>query len=52
MLIEADFLTEIFDESIVLIFHEKADVVLTRKYVNRGRFSDRDIRRKHCPDLS
>ena len=49
---EADFLTEIFEESIVLIVHERAGVVLTRKYVNRGRLFGRDIRRKRCPDLS
>ena len=40
------FRTEIFEESIVLIFHEKADVILTRKYVNRDRLSVRDIRRR------
>ena len=52
MLIEADFLVEIIEESIVLIFYEMADAVLTRKFVQSGRPSDRDIRRNHCPDLS
>ena len=36
MSIGADFLTEIFEESIVLIFHKRDDVILTRTFVNRG----------------
>ena len=52
MLIEAEFLIEIFVESIVLIFHKRADVVLTRNYIKIEADFLADIRRKHCPDLS